>query len=413
MQFPLRICLALMVARVCAAENEWPEFRGPTGQGISQAVNVPLRWSATENVAWKVPVPGRGWSSPVLSKGRLYLTTAVGEGDAITLRALCFDAKDGRSLWDAEVFRPEPSATKVMHRKNSLASPTPIVTADRLYVHFGHLGTAALDLDGKVIWRQTSLGYLPVHGAGGSPILVDGTLVFSCDGQSDPFIVALDAATGEIRWKTPRQTLARKPFSFSTPLAVKLDGTTQIISPGSGFVGAYDPKDGHELWRVNYGEGYSVIPRPVFAHDLLFVSSSFDKPVLKAIRAAGAKGDATASHVAWELNRGAPHSASMVVVGNELYFVADAGIASCVDARTGKIHWTQRLGGNFSASPVVAEGRIYFFNETGIGYVVKADKTYQLLATNLLGEPALASPVPTDGTLFVRSETQLWRIGPK
>lgn len=390
--------------------SDWPEFRGPTGQGISDAVNVPMQWSATQNVAWKVDVPGRGWSSPVLAKGRIYLTTSAGEGSEVKLRALCFDAKDGRVLWDTEVFQPSGAAMQ-MHRKNSLASPTPIVSADRLYVHFGHMGTAALDLEGKVIWKQTSLAYSPVHGTGGTPALVDGLLVFSCDGQSDPFVVALDAATGEIRWKTPRQTTARKPFSFSTPLVVKVEGKTQVISPGSGFVGSYDPKDGHELWRVNYGEGYSVIPRPVFAHDLLFVSSSYDKPVMKAIRPAGAKGDATATNVAWEWAKGAPHTPSMVVVGDEVYFVSDGGIATCADARTGKIHWSERLGGNFSASPVVTEGMIYFFNESGTAYVVRANKKYELLETNTLGEATLASPAVMDGVLFVRSEGHLWRIG--
>jgi outer membrane protein assembly factor BamB len=411
MHLLLCICLAIFVTHAWAVEEDWAEFRGPTGQGISQAVNVPIQWSATENIAWKVAVPGRGWSSPVLSKGRLYLTTAVGQDDAISLRALCLDAKDGRALWNVEVFKPEPGATKLMHRKNSLASPTPIVTADRLYVHFGHMGTAALDLEGKMVWQQTSLTYLPVHGAGGSPILKDGALVFSCDGQSDPFIVALDAATGEVRWKTPRQTSARKPFSFSTPLAVELDGVTQVISPTSGFVGSYDLKDGRELWRVNYVEGYSIVSRPVFAHGLVFVSTCFEKPVLKAIRPSGAKGDVTNTHLAWEWNKAVPNTPSMLVVCDELYFVSDGGIASCADARTGKIHWTERLGGNFSASPMVAEGRIYFFNESGVGYVLKAGKKFELLETNALGEPTLASPVPMDGVLFVRSEEHLWRIG--
>jgi len=394
-----------------AAENEWPQFRGPTGQGISNAANVPVKWSATENVAWTVEVPGRGWSSPVLSRGKLYLTSAVGEGDEMTLRALCFDAKDGRVVWDEEVFHPEAASATRMHRKNSAASPTPVVTEDRVFVHFGHMGTAALDLSGKTVWKQTSLAYPPVHGTGGSPVLVDGTLVFSCDGQSDPFVVALDAATGSVRWKTPRNTPAKKQFSFSTPLAVKADGATQIISPGSGMVGAYDLRDGRELWRVGYGEGYSVVPRPVYAHDLLFVSSSFDKPVLKAIRPAGAKGDATATNVAWEWGKGVPHTASMIVAGEELYFVSDAGIASCADARTGDLRWSERLGGNFSASPVAAEGRIYFFNESGVGYVVKAGKNYELLATNELGEGTLASPAVADGALFIRSEKHLWRIG--
>ena len=403
--------LALTLITAHAADADWPQFRGPTGQGLSEATGVPVEWSDSKNVAWKVEVPGKGWSSPVLSKGRLYLTTAVGDSTiGITLRALCLDAADGRTLWDTEVFRPDPAAAAAMHRKNSLASGTPIVAADRLYVHFGHMGTAALDLAGKVIWTQTELAFKPVHGNGGSPVLVDGSLVFSCDGAKDPFVTALDAATGSIRWKTPRNTTAKKPFSFSTPLAVTVGGATQVILPGSGFVGSYDPRDGHEIWRANYGEGYSVVPRPVFAHGLLYVSSSFDKPVLLAVRPEGAKGDATETHVAWTHAKAVPHSASMLVLGGELYFVSDAGIASCADAKTGEIHWSERLGGNFSASPFAAEGRVYFQNETGSTFVLKAGKTYELLAKNDIGEPTLATCAVADGTLFLRSETTLRKI---
>jgi outer membrane protein assembly factor BamB len=394
-----------------AAEPDWPQFRGPTGQGLSDATGVPVEWSDTQHVAWKVEVPGKGWSSPVLSKGRLYLTTAVGDSaSGITLRALCLDAADGHTLWDTEIFKPDPAAAAAMHRKNSLASPTPIVTADRLYVHFGHLGTAALDLAGKIVWKQTELSFAPVHGNGGSPALVGDELVFSCDGAKDPFVTALDAATGKVRWKTPRNTTAQKPFSFSTPLAINVGGATQIILPGSGFVGSYDPRDGHEIWRATYGEGYSVIPRPVFAHGLIFVSSSFNKPVLLAVRPDGAKGDATESNVAWTYAKAVPHSASMLVLGDELYFVSDAGIASCADAKTGEIHWSERLGGGFSASPFAAEGRVYFQNETGTTYVLKAGKSFELLAKNEIGEPTLATCAVTNGALFLRSEKYLRKI---
>ena len=402
---------ALLHSDSRAGETEWPQFRGPTGQGLSAAVQVPVAWSASEHVAWKVEIPGRGWSSPVLSRGRLYLTAAVGEADK-TLHALCLDAADGRVLWDTEVFHPDAASVAAMHQKNSPASGTPIVTADRLYVHFGHMGTAALDLAGKVVWRQNDLAYSPVHGTGGSPILAGGALVFSGDGAKDPFVAALDAATGVVRWKTPRNTTAKKPFSFSTPLVIEVGGTTQIISPGSGFVGGYDVKDGRELWRVSYGEGYSVIPRPVFAHGLLFVSSSFDAPVLYAIKPDGAAGDASATNVAWSNRKAAPHSASTLVLGDELYFVSDAGIATCADARTGDVLWSERLGGGFSASPFAAEGRVYFQNEAGVGFVVKAGKTYELLATNDLGERTLASAAVADGALFLRSETHLWKITP-
>jgi outer membrane protein assembly factor BamB len=402
---------ALLQICALAGETEWPQFRGPTGQGLSAAVNVPVEWSAESHVAWKVAIPGRGWSSPVLSRGRLYLTSAVGDGDT-TLHALCLDASDGHVIWDTEVFKPDAGSVAAMHKKNSPASGTPIVAADRLYVHFGHMGTAALDLAGQVLWRQTELKYPPVHGTGGSPELVGDALVFSCDGAKDPFVVALDAATGAVRWKTPRDTPAKKQFAFSSPLAISVNGATQIISPGAGFVGAYDVKDGRELWRVSYGEGYSVVPRPVFAHGLLFVSSSFDAAVLHAIKPEGATGDATATHIAWSNRKGAPHSASTLVVGDELYFVSDAGIATCADARTGDVHWSERLGGGFSASPIAAEGRVYFQNETGTGFVVKAGKAFELLAKNELGERSLASVAVADGALYIRTETQLWKITP-
>lgn len=395
-----------------AGEVEWPQFRGPTGQGLSQATGVPLRWSVDTNVAWKVET-GRGWSSPVLSGGRLYLTAARGEdaGGDVTLHAMCINAADGKTVWDTVLFTPKKSETSAIHRKNSLASGTPIVADGRLYAHFGHMGTAALDLNGKVLWKQESIKYLPVHGNGGSPALAEGMLIFSCDGAKDPFVVGLDAATGAVQWKTPRNTTAKKPFSFCTPLVINAGGAAEAIIPGSGFVAAYAPKTGKEIWRVGYGEGYSVVPRPVFAHGLLFVSSSFDKPVLKAIRPGGAAGDVTESHVAWTHAKGAPHTGSMLVVGDELYFISDGGIATCADAKTGTVHWSERIGGDNSASPFYAEGRVYFLNETGTTTVVKAAKQFEVLAKNEIGERTLASCAVADGTIFLRGETHLFRIG--
>jgi outer membrane protein assembly factor BamB len=272
------------------------------------------------------------------------------------------------------------------------------------------MGTAALDLSGKIIWRQTGLKYEPVHGAGGSPAMIGDLLVIDCDGAHDPFIAALDAKTGDIKWKTPRNSDARKTFSFSTPLPIEVDGQTQIISPASGFVGSYDPADGHELWRVDYGGGYSVVPRPVFADGLVFVSSAFDVPVVYAIRPGGAYDNATRSNIVWTRPKGGPNTPSMLVVGDELYMVSDGGIASCLDARTGKVHWTHRLSGTFSASPVFADGKIYFQSEAGLGIVINAGKTFQLLSENDLGEPSLASPAIADGAIFIRTERHLWKI---
>jgi len=298
-----------------------------------------------------------------------------------------------------------------MHKKNSLASPTPIVRNGYIYIHFGHTGTAALDLSGKILWKQTELRYSPLHGHGGSPALVDDLLIFSCDGEADPFLAALDAKTGKVRWKTPRNSTAARMFSFSTPLVIDVDGATQVISPTSGFVAGYDPKDGHEIWRARYPEGFSIITRPVFAHGLLFVSSSYMKPVLYAVKPAGAKGDVTDTHIIWSHAKGAPNTPSPLVAGDELYFVSDSGIATCVDARTGNLHWSERLGGGFSASPLLAEGRLYFQNEEGVGTVLNAGRTFEVLAKNDLGERTLASPAVADNTLLLRSKSHLWRIG--
>lgn len=409
----IRLAIALCLALVClpCAAAEWPRFRGPNGDGVSNATNVPVEWSATDRVAWKQPIPGVGWSSPVLSNGKLYLTTAVSDDKApMSLRAMCLNAADGKLDWNIEVFQPEEKAAREMHSKNSVASPTPIIDGERLYVHFGHLGTAALDLTGKIIWRQTELAYLPRHGNGGSPVLCDGRLIFSCDGRENPFVAALDATTGEVKWKTERNTTAAKTFSFSTPVVIEVDGRKQVVSSGSGYVAAYDPRDGREIWRVRYGEGYSVVPCPVYAQGLLFVQSGYDKPVLYAIDPKGAQGDVTETNVAWKHEKGAPLTPSVLVAGDELYFVSDNGVATCADAKTGKVHWTKRLGGDFSASPVLVEGRIYFESEAGVTTVVKAAKDFESLATNDLGERTLASPVPVDGAMFLRSESNLWRI---
>jgi outer membrane protein assembly factor BamB len=405
------LIIVLLFGRSLLA-SDWPQFRGPNGNGVSTAKNVPVHWSATEHVAWKQAIPGTGWSSPVLAGGNLYLTTATTEekDGPTSLCAICIAAKDGHTVWNTEVFRPDAKATGEMHAKNSLASPTPIVDGGRVYVHFGHMGTAALDLNGKVVWRQTSLAYNPRHGTGGSPQLVGELLIFSCDGSENPFIAAIERKTGEVRWKVDRQTKAAKTFSFSTPMAIEVDGQQQIISPGSGLVGAYDPRDGREIWRVRYGEGYSVVPRPVFAHGLLYVASGFDKAILYAIRPQGAQGDVTEKNVAWSLEKGAPLTPSVLVAGDELYFVSDNGVATCVDAKTGKVSWTKRLGGNYSASPVLAEGRIYFLSEEGVTTVVHASKEFESLATNELGERALASPAVDDGAIFIRTESDLWRI---
>ncbi|MBI1368787.1 MAG: PQQ-binding-like beta-propeller repeat protein [Planctomycetes bacterium] len=401
----------LSLAGSVHAGDDWPQFRGPTGQGhVTSDAELPLHWSATENVTWKQTIPGRGWSSPIVVDGKVYLTTAVQDDTGYALRTLCLDARDGKTLWDTAVFEEHKGAANI-HNKNSHASPTPLLVGDKLFVHFGHMGTACLALDGRVIWRNNVLHYTPVHGNGGSPVLVGEALIFSADGANDPFVAALSAKDGHVLWRVPRsETEARKKFSFCTPLVIEVKGQTQVILPGSGAVFAYDPANGKEIWRVRYGQGYSVVPRPVFGNGMIYVSSGFDRPIVMAIRVDG-HGDVTDTHVAWTVQRGGPNTPSLLLRGEELYMIADRGIATCVNALNGEEIWQNRIDGNYSASPIDAGERIYVQSEEGLGVVLKAGKQFEVLARNDLGERSLASYAVSDGSLFIRTEEHLYRIG--
>ena len=393
---------------VCA--DDWPEFRGPTGQGHYEG-KLPVHWGPNKNITWKQDIPGKGWSSPVICKERIFLTTGVplmDEDKTLSLRVLCLDTEKGKVLWNKEVLTWPGAQVPRHHKKNSNASPTPIIEGNRLYVHFGHLGTACLDLDGKILWRQTKLKYRPVHGNGGSPALVDDLLIYSMDGGDKQLVVALDKNTGKVKWKTDRKSTARKKFSFGTPLVIEVNEQKQVISTGSDMVAAYDVQTGKEIWRLRY-EGYSLIPRPVFGHGMVFLSTCYDSPTLLAIKVGGS-GDVTESHLVWDRALGAPHAPSPLLVGNELYTVSDRGIAGCADAKTGQVHWTKRLNGGFSASPLFAAGKIYFQSEGGVGYVVQAGTEFKLLATNDMEERTLASYAASDGAIFLRTAEHLYRI---
>ncbi|MEE8146394.1 MAG: PQQ-binding-like beta-propeller repeat protein, partial [Longimicrobiales bacterium] len=233
--------------------------------------------------------------------------------------------------------------------------------------------------------------------------------ILSCDGASSPFVIALDRRTGQPLWKVPRPTVPGNQFAFSTPLPIEVGGKTQVVLPGANHVCSYDPASGEEIWRVSYPGGFSVVPRPVFAQGLVFVSSGFNNAVLYAIRPDG-KGDVTDTHVAWTERKSISKNASFLVVGDELYVVSDNGIASCFDAKTGKRHWRKRLGGAFSSSPFQAAGRIYFLNEEGETIVVEPGKTYRELARNALDEQTQASAAVAGDAIFVRTLTRLYRI---
>jgi outer membrane protein assembly factor BamB len=412
-----RPCLALLAlpALLLAAPargEDWPEFRGPTGQGLYSG-HLPTDWGTGLNVTWKQPIPGNGWSSPVVSGGRVYLTTAVpadgGSGKDQSLQALCLDAATGKVLWQKEAFHQDGAKAPPVHGKNSHASPTPLVSGGRLYVHFGHQGTACLDAaSGKVLWQNTRLRYQPVHGNGGSPVLVEDALIFSSDGADERFIAALDRNTGTVLWKTDRDAPVGKKFSFGTPLLITVNGQKQVISPGSNVVSAYDPATGKEVWRVRY-TGYSVIPRPVYGHGLVFLSTGFDAPVLLAIRPDGT-GDVTDTHVAWRMRKNAPLTPSPLLVGDELYTLSDNGVLCCLSPITGLPYYEKRLGGNYSASPLYADGNIYVQSEDGTGTVVKAGRQFEERARNALEERSLASYAAADGALFIRTAKHLYRI---
>jgi outer membrane protein assembly factor BamB len=395
--------------------EDWPEFRGPTKQGISTATGLPVKWSTTSNIAWKAALPGRAWSSPIVVGDRIYLTNAVGQKDStdphdtFSLRVLALNAADGKVLWDTEVFRVESPHTQGVHGKNSYASPTPIHEEGRIYAHFGHFGTACVDDKGSVVWQSNELKYAPVHGNGGCPVLVDDLLIFNADAASSPFVAALDKQDGRVKWKIARTSDAKKKFSFSTPLVIEVSGQKQLITPGSNVVSALNPKNGEEIWRVRY-EGYSVVPRPVFGHGLVFLSTGFDQASTLAIRPDG-RGDVTDTHVAWTMGKGSPLTPSMLVVGDDLYMVSDAGIVSCVEAKSGKLRWQERVARQTSASPVYADNKIYIQDEQGAGYVLKPGARLELLAKNDLGDKSLASPAVWRDKLLIRTQSALWCIG--
>ncbi len=391
------------------ADESWTQFRGPTGQGISTATNLPTQWSEEKNIAWKTPIPGRGWSSPVVLGNQIWMTTATDEGHS--LRAVCVDFRSGHLLHDVEVFHVDDPVH--INAKNSHASPTPCLEPGRLYVHFGTMGTACLSTEtAATLWTNNDLKLNHSQGPGSSPVLYRDTLVCTCDGMDVQYVIALDKNTGKQVWKTDRSGTPHASRdhrkAFATPLILPIGGQEQLISPSANQVIAYDPASGSELWKVRY-DGYSNAARPVFGGGLLYISTGFDKAQLWAIRPDGA-GDVSSTHVAWKLTKEAPNDPSPAFVDGSLYVVSDAGVATCVAPATGKEIWRHRMGGGFSASLLAAEGRIYFFGESGDTTVIQAGRTYQEVAVNHLEGQIMASPAVVGRAIVLRSDTHLYRI---
>ena len=406
---PWIIALAISASLASAGEN-WPQFRGPQGNGHADSTGLPLAWSEAENVAWKTPIHDRGWSSPVIWGNQVWMTTATEDGTRMF--AVCVDRAGGKIVHDVKVFdtaKPDHIAAI-----NSYASPTPVIEAGRVYVHFGTYGTACLDTQtGKVLWTRRDLNCDHHEGPGASPILFDKLLLFHVDGCDVQYVIALDKATGKTVWKTNRSVdysqihkFCRK--AFCTPIVIEADGRLQLISPGSKAVMAYDPGTGEELWKLRY-RGWSVTPRPLFGHGLLYLIIDYDNPELWAVRPGG-KGDLTESAVAWKIAKGMPQKPSLLLIGDLLYLVNDKGVAHCIEAKTGQIVWKQPLGGEFSASPIYADGCLYFFSQSAAATVMAPGREPKVLAASRLDGRLMASPAVAGQALFLRTDTHLYRI---
>lgn len=398
--------LGLLLTAVATTANDWPQFRGPNGQGYSSDTELPLEWNESKNIVWKVPVPGLGWSSPVIADGRVWLTSSLTNGTGASLRLLGYDLTSGQELFNTEVFHVDDSNSP--NPKNSLASPTPVIdpSGDRIYVHFGAYGTAALTTAGDVLW-STNFPYISQHGNGGSPILYQDLLILSIDGYDTAYVVAIDTITGKERWRAMRQAPVSQ--AYSTPLVIRVGENDQIVSVAAYRTTAHDPSTGKEIWSVGYRDGFSNVPRPVYGQGMVYLSTGFQTPSLLAVQTDGV-GDVTNTHVAWRLNRGAPLTPSPLLVGNELYVINDFGIVTCINATTGDVHWQNRIGGNHSASPVYANGRIYFQSEEGITTVIQSGTNFQILAQNELDGETLASMAVSSGTVVIRTNSHLYRI---
>ena len=420
------------------ASDEWPQFRGPDGQGNSSATGLPVRWSETENITWKVVLPGEGHSSPVISGNQIWVTSATTReltpeeekerlaqiknpqglkiAGELVLQAVQIDRQTGlieRTIDLFKISHPEPK-----HGLNSYASPTPVIAGNNLYCHFGSYGTACIDrTSGEVLWRNDSVRIEHQNGPGSSPVIWEDRLIIHFDGSDRQFIAALNTKNGQIAWETPRSgEMDATPDlkkAYGTPLVVMTESGPQVISPAANWVYGYDPRDGHEIWKASYGQlGFSTVPRPVVLGDKVFVVTSYSQSRLLAVKLNGV-GDVTSTHIAWISDRQIPQKPSLVGYDNRLYFVSDKGIIRCVNAESGEDLWFERLPGEYSASPLESEGHLYFFSQEGICTVIQAGDTYKELSRNTLDAGFMASPAVADRALYLRTATHLYRVEQK
>lgn len=412
------LAIAFLAARLAAAED-WPQFRGRDTRGVSAETGLPLRWSATDNVAWKAAIPGESWSSPIVWGNQVFLTTATEAGESC--RVLSLDRRTGKILWDKEAFRQAPGKKE---GRNTYATPTPATDGERVYVCFGDGSFAAFDFAGRVRWTNRGHRFYGQHGLATSPILYRDLLIMARDGSSDggdpklgwqtpwdqSYVLALDTKTGQERWRGQRgysRIAHGAPALWSAP-----DGRVQVVSEAGDVVQGFDVASGERLWSSEViGEG--KVPSTVVGDGLVFTAGGWGgKETIKAFRLGG-RGDLAETNLVWEQKKGMPKVPSLVYVKPHLFAVTDSGIASCIKALTGELVWQQRVGGSFSASPLAAEGRIYLLADDGETTVIEASSAFKVLAKNRLDERAQASIAASRGNLFVRTEKNLFCIGGK
>jgi len=419
--------LAFLILVGFAARADWPDFRGPHGDGHvsapgdTQPHGLPLHWSETNNIKWKTEIPYRGWSTPVIMNGQVWITTATEEGN--DYYAICVDEQSGKILFNEKVFHtdnPEPLGNGAS--MNSYATPSCVIEPGRVYVHYGSAGTACLDTKtGKTIWQRTDLPCRHYRGASASPVLFENLLILTFDGADLQYTAGLDKQTGATLWKTNRSVAwndesSPDPMtrdgdhrkSHGVPLIANVSGKPQLISVGAKASYGYDPRTGDELWRVEYND-WSSAPRPLYDQGLAFIVTGLTKKEMWAVKTDG-HGTVTDTNVVWKLNNHIGKYASPLLVDGLIYTAADESFVTCIEAATGKVVWSERIGGKYAASPIYADGRLYFFSQDGTATVLKPGRTFEVLATNKLDDGFMASPAADGKSLYLRTKTHLYRV---
>lgn len=429
---PLTCCIILVLLPVSVFSADWTQWRGPSGEGISQTKSLPTQWSEEKNITWKTALPGRGWSSPVIEGDRIWVTAAheipaseedrkkriksnTGGQPLIVLEkalfhAICIHRDTGKILHNVELFSVDDP--QWIHRFNSYASPTPIIENGRVYCHFGTYGTACVDSSsGKVVWKNLEMHCMHENGPGGSPVIVGDVLFFHMDGSDKQYVAALNKKDGKLAWSTGRSgKLHSNPQlkkAYGTPLVMRRDNAVELVSAGANWVYGYDPVTGKEKWKVDYETlGFSNVARPVSGEGMLFLSTCFMRPEMLGIKLKGQP------EIVWRYRKSVPNSPSPVYVDGLLFFVGDSGgLVTCLEASSGKLIWSERIAsGKYWAAPLAAGGRIYFHSEEGVTTVVKAGREFEVIAESSIDGKLMASAAVAGDALFLRTDKALYRI---